>query len=698
LLKNDRAENETTSLDGFSYSAIPESVPPWIRNRLFVIAIIFGAASFAAISLLPRVFYRVIPGDEFLFFHTIAEFVSILVSFAIFIVGWYGYKQNNNRRYLFIGIVFLLTAILDFAHLLAVQGIPTFLSINAADHAAAYYIVGRLINSFGLFLSAFVTTRSRRWWPNHRLLLAGGLALVGAVLFLITERSDVVTWLVVNGIGRSRLMFGLEGLAISFYAATIFVFWLRGWHSENIVLLQLAMLFSILAEIGFCAYRIPNDSFELIGYIYKIIANYLMFRAIFEWSFREPYSQLVKARDHIERSFTLIGSALASSLEIEDVLQLIVDLASDIIGCSHGAVYLLKDGELVLQAQTGIGAGMLDRTIGEHYTAVAESTQHASVVSDAEAQCSGSCLCRNIDGEPARSIVSAPIIYKGKVLGVVEIYSHRPNVFSKRQADLLSSFARQAAIAIHNSMRYEREREIAETLQRSLLPNPPDVPGLDIAVRYVPAGNIAKVGGDLYDIFLVDDDHLAVVIGDVCGHGLDAAATMAMTEYMIRGFVMHGVSPGVALQNVNLALCKTNRKEGAPAFVTVFLMIVDLLAREARYANAGHYMPIVISRDECKPLAHSTDLPLGVMEAGGYDTHTTNLRGASGLIMYTDGIVEARDTDGDFFEVDGLVDLCRSLTDRSSAELLNAVIRKVSEWSNGPLEDDISMLSVKWKS
>lgn len=677
---------------------ITARVPTRVRNRLFALVMALCALSFVLVGSLPGISYVVLPANSYLVVHTVFEFTSIIVSFAVFIVGWYGYKQNANRQDLVIGILFMTVGLIDFAHTLSYSGMPAFLSPNTVSKACTYWVAARLTDGVGLLAVAFVAATGRRTWLRPSVLVPAGLSLVLALIVTVDYFPEVLPPMFIEGVGLTPLKIHLEWAVIALYAAAIYAFGVRGHREHNVVLLQLALVVAIFSEFSFTLYRSAYDTYNLLGHIYKVAAYYLIFRALFVSSFQRPYYELVKARDQIEESFSRIGAALASSLELKETLQLIADLASDILRTKYALVMMLRDGELYVQAERGM-TNCPPKVSTEHTAAgIAVSTKQPVVIEDVT-ELTGhdrKCHCQNLDGPPARSVVSAPIMSGEDVLGVVEAYSTDVGDFGQREADLLFGFARQAAVAIRNSIAYERERVVAETLQRSLLPAAPSIPGLDIAVRYAPAEEVAKVGGDLYDIFPLDDEHLAIVIGDVCGHGLEAASVTAMTVYMIKGFLLHGMSPGEALEHANLTLCRSATVERETVFVTVFLSVLNTRTHELRYANAGHHMPVLLKNETCELVELRSNLPLAVEALTDYETHVLDLGDAHGVLLYTDGVVEAR-RHGELFGDDKLCGLCQEMLNRSAEELLERVTDEARGWS-GTLHDDIAVLAVKWSS
>jgi len=584
----------------------------------------------------------------------------------------------------------------DFAHTLSYNGMPAFLSPNSVSKAAMYWIAGRLIHGIGI-MAALVMTNSRRRWLSPGYLAAGSVAVVFGLMAVVSYFPEALPAMYVQGSGLTPLKITLEWVVIGLYALSIYVFGRRGQRETNVVLLQMALVVGIFSELGFTLYSSAYDTYNLLGHIYKVMAYFLIFKALFVSSLQRPYYELVKARYELEKSFSRIGDALASSLDLKQALQLIAELGSNMLGAKSATVMLLRDGKLNIEAGTGMMRS--DRLVSTSHTAagLAISSRRPVLIPDVTtiSDHDPNCHCQNLIGPPARSVVSAPILSGSEVFGVVEVYSPNENAFGRKQADLLASFAGQAAVAIRNSITFEREHQIAESLQRTLLPDPPTIPGMDIAVKYLPAEDEARVGGDLYDVFPLEDGRLAVVIGDVSGHGLEAASMMAMTAYTLRGLLLHGMDPGEAFGLTNRTLARRSSEE--LRFATVFGAVIDTENRTMKYANAGHLMPVMLQEGACASMEQQSELPMGILESTQYPTHEADLSSVTGILLYTDGLIEVR-RQGEMLGERRLISACSELLTLSSADMIRGIIERSRKWTGGILHDDIACLAVKWEN
>ncbi|MBZ9640424.1 SpoIIE family protein phosphatase [Streptomyces sp. PSKA30] len=237
------------------------------------------------------------------------------------------------------------------------------------------------------------------------------------------------------------------------------------------------------------------------------------------------------------------------------------------------------------------------------------------------------------------SYLAAPLIAHGEVLGALDLKRTRnPLPFDEDDVILACELASRAAVAIDNARWFQSVRNTALTLQRSLLPDhPPHHTGLELASRYQPAQATTEVGGDWYDVISLEDDKTALVVGDVMGNGIDAAATMGRLRTATCAYADLDLEPGAVLQHLDKITCELEHY-----IVTCLYAVYDPHTRQCRIANAGH-MPPALSRPGQAPvlLELPSGAPLGV---GGvpFETTTTDLCPGDLLVLYTDGLVETR--------------------------------------------------------
>jgi PAS domain S-box-containing protein len=302
-------------------------------------------------------------------------------------------------------------------------------------------------------------------------------------------------------------------------------------------------------------------------------------------------------------------------------------------------------------------------------------------------------------GESAASGVTAaalaPMTARGRFLGVLAVGFHQlPDADLDEVLALVEDLGRRAALALDNSRLYEERREVAETLQRSLLPpDLPDIPGVEVSARYLAAGSGNEVGGDFYDCFATGGGDWALVIGDVCGKGAEAAAITAIARYTLRASVLHSRRPRQVLTELNEALL---RQRLDYRFCTVLYASVTPRPSgvEVVVATGGHPLPLVLRASGAVETAGSPGTLLGIMEDVDISEERVMLGPGDALVLYTDGVVEASPVD-DALGPDRLVEFLGECAGTGAAEVAAAIEAKALSVQEGSLRDDVAVLVMR---
>ncbi|MGH3916204.1 MAG: SpoIIE family protein phosphatase, partial [Pseudonocardiaceae bacterium] len=248
-----------------------------------------------------------------------------------------------------------------------------------------------------------------------------------------------------------------------------------------------------------------------------------------------------------------------------------------------------------------------------------------------------------IRSQGVHTIVTVPVITGGQVMAVAALFAFRHrSSYTDDDLTLLAQIGMRASVAIGHGLAYQRTREHALALQRSMLTDPPQVPGLQLAACYRPAGQDAEVGGDWYDAFLLPGGDLAVVIGDVVGHDMAAAATMGQLRSMLRALA---VDTGGTPEEVVTRLDRLASGLHVTSFTT---LLYGRIRRSGAghmlyWANAGHPPPLLMDRDgQSRLLSEAKGLVLGAQPDSDRYGMQVRLPPGSTLLLYTDGLTERR--------------------------------------------------------
>ncbi len=245
--------------------------------------------------------------------------------------------------------------------------------------------------------------------------------------------------------------------------------------------------------------------------------------------------------------------------------------------------------------------------------------------------------------------------------------------------------------------RIESELKIAHDIQMGILhkifPPFPDRHEFDIYATLIPA---KEVGGDLYDFFFMDEDHLCFTVGDVSGKGVPASLFMAITNTLIKTKATRGLTPDAVLTRVNEDLAMDNP---SMMFVTLFLGILNIRTGELSYANGGHNPPYIIhAGGDVEPVEMTGDVALGVVENFVYRSRTVFLEKGDTLFLYTDGVTEAMDLNDELYGEERMVRELDRLREAPIKELIEGIMQSIREYSYGaPQTDDITMMRLIYK-
>jgi len=294
--------------------------------------------------------------------------------------------------------------------------------------------------------------------------------------------------------------------------------------------------------------------------------------------------------------------------------------------------------------------------------------------------------------ERGSSAAIVPIESAGELLATLTIVSlHPERPVAGEVADTAFTITGQAALAIDNARLYGQQKEFADTMQRSLLPREvPDLARFEIGDVYESAARV-DVGGDVYDYLVLPDGRLAVVLGDVTGHGIEATADMAMAKFVFRSLARVHVDPGAFLASANEVVAS----DIAPGkFITMVELVLDADAGTVTCASAGHPAPRLVLPDGSVEVIAARGLALGIDAAQTYAPVSLAYPAGASVVLYTDGVVEAR-RDGEQFGSERLDALLSERHGLPAQELAAAALAACRDWTDGELTDDVALVVIK---
>jgi len=294
--------------------------------------------------------------------------------------------------------------------------------------------------------------------------------------------------------------------------------------------------------------------------------------------------------------------------------------------------------------------------------------------------------------EGYESLAIVPVKAGGKPVGSLHLADHRPSVFDQR-LEVVEAVCRLAGNELLRHRAQDRERVLLQTIGLSLLPAvAPQVPGLEIGVAVMSATELARAGGDFYDVYALGSTGALLIVGDVCGRGLEALGIATQARYTIQAQIAAGGDLASLVSRANKVLGDILPPR---RFVTAAFCLVDPAKKALTVCLAGHPSPVVASSHKAELIQSRHNGPLGVFEDLTFAEISRPLAPDETLILYTDGITEARKQDK-LFGIDGLLEIAQTRADRHPQEIADAICRASAHFHDPRLPaDDRLVLAVR---
>lgn len=402
-----------------------------------------------------------------------------------------------------------------------------------------------------------------------------------------------------------------------------------------------------------------------------------------------------KQAEELSGALNEINAAISSTLNFEQIISRVAEKSAKAIKSESDAIILREGDFWVIKYTYGFpqelaGTKFTDDEV-KHLVLVANSKKPL-VVNDAY-------MDERVDPElmkklGIRSFTAVPLLVRDRVIGILSFhYRSAPVSFTEAQVDFANKLATSISLALENARLYEAEKNIANILQEALQVMPEKVPGIEFGYLYRSATEAAWVGGDFYDLFELENDRVGIIIGDVSGKGIGAAALTAIVKNTIKAYALERYTPALVMSKTNDAVKEAT---GPSLFITVFFGILDTNSGALTYCSAGH-PPAIIKRETQKADLLATASPLiGAFPDLRYIDSEARLGRADTLILYTDGVIEAR-CDGGLFGEERLVSFIKELQPVSAKLLPQQIFNEVMVCTGGKLSDDVALLAISLK-
>jgi hypothetical protein len=451
---------------------------------------------------------------------------------------------------------------------------------------------------------------------------------------------------------------------------------------------------SSLAILMTIAYGLPDRTLFYLS----LPLGYVLFAA-----YQATLERMDESRQHVEdldrtaralyASSQQVGQALGAPLDTAELHRLIVDLCHDMLAPQMSGLCLWRDGALQL-----ISVRFAPSFTCHRNGSVAEAVQQAAAAAldcgqPTSTLTEGVCAGRVPPGRGAMAF-AVPLQSSELTHGALCVLYDPPSRLTDARRQLLTGFATQAALALQNARLFQREQDAAETMRRSLLPPPRiHVPLLEIGTFYEPlAIDAGCIGGDYYDVFMLDGKIVAT-IADVCGKGISAAVRTALSKYTVRAYVVETPCPHQVLAQANKAFL--TQEPDSDSFTTLAYALIDPEAGELAFSTAGHPPALLYQADTGRCIRlDAGGAALGVLPGADYQEVRAPFEPHDVLLLYTDGVLEARRGEEEF-GLDRLEATFSRVAEWEPEGIAAAIAEAAREFAGGILNDDVTLLVLK---
>jgi len=408
-----------------------------------------------------------------------------------------------------------------------------------------------------------------------------------------------------------------------------------------------------------------------------------------------------KTQERIYQLSTLV----AGNFSLQEALDKLAEAAVKIMYVKACSIRLLDEeaGELQMRSTYGLSEAYRNKGVVSKNDAVIKAAFAGEAVVIDDMRTDERVKYRQAAaGEGLVSQLTVAMSFKEKPIGVLRVYSPRPKHFTAEDIQLARAVASQCAVAITNARLYSKaiqsahitdQMRLAGIIQRRMIPEkPPVISNFDIAATYIPCFD---VGGDFYDFYQVTEDCYVIAIADVIGKGMPAAIMMSMFRGAIRAYTDSGEEKCSITEIVN----KLNRmahfecRDGE--FITLFFAILNIRQGTLTYCSCGHEPPVLFRDGDNRDLDKG-GLVLGVTPDAEYDTETIQLRKDDTILLYTDGLIDAANFEGQLWGRENMLESARKCLDDTAEHLVKDILRYRRRFVGLARQiDDTSIIAVK---
>lgn len=272
-------------------------------NRFYIWVLFFCFLPLVLVGTFPEYFYREFEIGFFLVFHNVTEIFSVIVSFSIFGLGYYSYSQSRNAHTLFLGVGFLAVGLIDFMHTLGYKGMPDFVTPNSGNKSSQFWIFSRMVTALVLLCAIYIKPNTKYKLVKERVLVLFAFLIVGVIFLLVIFFNEWIPDTYIQGQGLTPFKKNAEFLIIGILFFSLLLYRKASFYSSRRQLQYYlsAFVVCIFSEIVFAFYTSVYDVYNVVGHLYKIVAFYLIYKAVFIAAINDPYEKLIETNQLLSK-------------------------------------------------------------------------------------------------------------------------------------------------------------------------------------------------------------------------------------------------------------------------------------------------------------------------------------------------------------------------------------------------------------
>jgi hypothetical protein len=398
-------------------------------------------------------------------------------------------------------------------------------------------------------------------------------------------------------------------------------------------------------------------------------------------------------RARLDTALVEIGVAVNASFDFDTILQRALDLAVGALGCESGILFMKEGSDWVMRFLSNLPEDMCGARVPNELASFTTLTGgKAGAIAFNDAYEDDRIHERVMRRFRIKSLLDVTLRVRERDIGDVSfIYQSAATPFSEDDVAFADKFGAIVGLALESSALYHTEKETARLLQEALLSDPGPIEGIAFSHAYYSGMKATRVGGDFFDLFATDDDHVALLLGDVAGKGIATAMIAARAKHTMIAHLVEGDLPARVLSQTNLVLGRSTDPE---TFITTFVGLLDKRSGVLQYCNAGHPDPLLVRSGGAVERLPTRSPLLGAFPETRFVPAQATLGAGDVLVLYTDGVIEARGSGG-FFDTERLVSLLGRSTHVDVGDLADEILKEVTDYASAALDDDVAILAVE---